>query len=124
MNFNIDTAKFGEGRGYDSTVWQKAYINGNERYIQIAELNSVVPTFDISADAPTVYPIQPHFDINSTNVYYKLHWQPQWGMRIKEAGNGNVTTSKDVPPGGASYPSDESAEYSIYTYNSSTGQME
>ena len=76
MNFNIDTAKYGESRGYDSTVWQKVYINNIEKYVQIAELNSVVPTFDISADAPTIHPIQPHFDINSTNVYYKLHWQP------------------------------------------------
>lgn len=124
MNFNIDTAKYGESRGYDSTVWQKAYINGNERYIQIAELNSVVPTFDISADAPTVYPIQPHFDINSTNVYYKLHWQPQWGLRVKEAGNGKITVSKDTPPAGTQYPSDESIHYDIYSYNSTTGQTE
>lgn len=124
MNFNIDTAKYGESRGYDSTVWQKAYINGNERYIQIAELNSVVPTFDISADAPTVYPIQPHFDINSTNVYYKLHWQPQWGLRVKEAGNGKITTSKDAPPAGTQYPSDESIHYDVYSYNSTTGQTE
>jgi hypothetical protein len=39
----------------------------------IAELNSVVPTFDITADAPTMTPITPHFDADSTNVYYKLH---------------------------------------------------
>ena len=42
----------------------------------VAELNTVVPTFDISADAPTLLPITPHFDTDSTNVYYKLHWQP------------------------------------------------
>jgi hypothetical protein len=40
----------------------------------IAELNTVVPTFDVAADAPTMNPIVPHFDINSTDVYYKLHW--------------------------------------------------
>jgi hypothetical protein len=45
-------------------------------------------------------------------------------MRVKEAGDNTVTTSKDVPPGGALYPSDESVEYSIYEYNSTTGQTE
>lgn len=118
-NFNIDTAKYGESRGYDSTVWQKVYIDGIEKYIQIAELNSVVPTFDISADAPTVYPIQPHFDINSTNVYYKLHWQPQWGMRVKEAVT-NVTTSQDNQ---LQYPSDESVDYTQYVYNPQDGNL-
>ena len=30
---NIDIAAYGSGRGYDSTVWQKAYIDGSEKYI-------------------------------------------------------------------------------------------
>lgn len=119
MNFNIDTAKYGESRGYDSTVWQKVYVNNIEKYVQIAELNSVVPTFDISADAPTIRPIQPHFDINSTNVYYKLHWQPQWGFRAKEANGNNKTTSKDSTV----YPSDENIVYTIYEYNPDKGTM-
>lgn len=118
MNFNIDTAKYGEGRGYDSTVWQKVYVEGNEKYVQIAELNSVVPTFDISADAPTVYPIQPHFDVQSTNVYYKLHWQPQWGMRLKEA-TLNKTQSDDKK----AYPSDEETAYTKYIYDPVTGSQ-
>lgn len=84
-NYAIDTETYGKGRGYDSTVWQKTYLDGKEKYVMIAELNTVVPTFDISADAPTEMPITPHFDTDSTNVYYKLHWQPQWGFRIKGA---------------------------------------
>lgn len=113
-NYNIDIAAYGSGRGYDSTVWQKAYIDGSEKYIQIAELNSVVPTFDVAADAPTVYPITPHFDVNSTNVYYKLHWQPQWGLRIKEGQNENPkTTSSDT----TIYPSDEISSYKKVTYD-------
>jgi len=40
----------------------------------VAELNTVVPTFDISVDAPTQMPIAPHFDAASTDVYYNLHW--------------------------------------------------
>lgn len=119
MNFNIDTAKYGESRGYDSTVWQKVYINNIEKYVQIAELNSVVPTFDISADAPTIRPIQPHFDINSTNVYYKLHWQPQWGFRAKEAKGNSKTNSSDK----IVYPSDETIKYTTYEYNPDNGTM-
>ena len=90
-NYNIDTNSYGDSRGFDSTVWQKVYIpnadnsSGIETYVMIAELNSVVPTFDIGADAPTMVPITPHFDMDSTNVYYRLHWQPQWGLRIKSA---------------------------------------
>ena len=84
-NYNIDMDAYGPGRGYDSTVWQKVYTQNSEKYVMIAELNSVVPTFDLSADAPTMEPITPHFDADSTNVYYKLHWQPQWGLRIAQA---------------------------------------
>lgn len=86
-NFAIDTAAYGTSRGYDSTVWQKVYESGSEKYVMVAELNSVVPTFDMSADAPTMMPITPHFDSDSTNVYYKIHWQPSWGIRTKAAGN-------------------------------------
>ena len=82
-NYNIDIGIYGVSRGYDSTVWQKVYTNGTPKYVMIAELNSVVPTFDLAADAPSIFPNIPHFDSDSTNVYYRLHWQPQWGMRLK-----------------------------------------
>jgi hypothetical protein len=61
------------GRGYDSTVWQKVYSEGKEYYINVAELNGVVPTFSLTYDAPTTYPIAPHFDMSSTNTMYKMH---------------------------------------------------
>lgn len=100
QNFNIDRAKFGDGKGYDSTVWVKASVveNGLQRikYVQIAELNSVVPTFDICADAPTQTPIAPHFDTSSTNVYYKVHWQPNWGFRIKREDDHRYSDEKIV----------------------------
>lgn len=118
INYNIDTAAYGQSRGYDSTVWQKAYIDGLEKYVQIAELNSVIPTFDIAADAPTMEPITPHFDVNSTNVYYKLHTQPQWGLRVKEKEN-NVTLSENVEV----YPSDVRSKYTKITYNPATGSQ-
>lgn len=33
-----------------------------KKYVQIAELNTVIPTFGVTADAPTQTPITPHFD--------------------------------------------------------------
>lgn len=84
-NYNIDKAVYGNNRGYDSTVWQKIYVNDKERFIMIAELNTRTPSFDLVVDAPTMTPIAPHFGTDSTNMDYKLHWQPQWGLRVGEA---------------------------------------
>lgn len=86
-NFAQDRERYGNaiGRGWDSTVWQKIYVDETEQYAMIAELNSVVPTFDITTDAPTLSPIAPHFDADSTNVYYRLHLQPSWGLRVAKA---------------------------------------
>lgn len=121
VNYNIDISHYGAGRGYDSTVWQKAYIDGYEKYIMIAELNSVVPTFDVSADAPTMDPLIPHFDTQSTDIYYKLHWQPSWGFRVAEGKNttGKVTSSIDDNVG--KYPTDIDVSYNKNTYDASTG---
>ena len=105
-NYNIDKVAFGSnnksdiGRGWDSTVWQKVFTEGTEKYVMVAELNSVIPTFDISVDAPTMYPIAPHFDTSSTNVYYQLHAQPQWGLRVaqdnSDKSDGKTTWVKEV----------------------------
>jgi len=86
-NFNIDKSRYKTARGYDSTVWQKVYQNGTEKYVMIAELNTIIPTFGVSADPPSLLPISPHFGADSTNAYYELHWQPSWGFRIKAANN-------------------------------------
>jgi hypothetical protein len=48
-------------------------VGDKEKYVMVAELNSVVPTFGITVDSPTIKPIAPHFDADSTNTYYKLH---------------------------------------------------
>ena len=117
FNYNTDINFYGPGRGFDSTVWQKVYTNDEEKYVMIAELNSVVPTFGISADAPSMIPITPHFDERSTNVYYNLHWQTPWGFRIKDA-------AKD-PNGsdGLEYLSDEKATWKNSSYNEDTGEI-
>lgn len=82
-NYNIDVDYYHTSRGYDSTVWQKTYQNNTDKYVMVAELNTVVPTFDIAADAPRMVPLTPHFGADSSNVYYKLHWSPPWGFRVK-----------------------------------------
>ena len=35
--------------------------------------------------APSSKPIPPHFDSDSSNLYYKLHAQPSWAFRVKKA---------------------------------------
>lgn len=144
QNFNIDTKRYGTSRGYDSTVWQKVYtsipdattgspnLGRYEKYVMIAELNTVVPTFDICADAPSIVPIAPHFDANSTNVYYRFHWQPQWGIRTKAANSGLMGPDIDSHGGfgklpyvrltsdGIIYPSDQKTTWSGKFYNSQT----
>lgn len=84
-NYALDTSIYGKGRGWDSTVWQKVYKDNKEQYIMIAELNSTMPALGISADAPSIIPTAPHFDTDSTNKFYQLHWQPSWGLRVKGA---------------------------------------
>lgn len=121
INYNVDVSTYGAGRGYDSTVWQKAYIDGYEKYIMIAELNSVVPTFDVSADAPTMNPLIPHFDTQSTDIYYKLHWQPSWGFRVAEGETDNRKTESEDNDAG-SYPSDIDVSYNKNSYDASTGK--
>lgn len=131
LNASIDRAVYGSGRGYDSTVWQKVVKNGRDTYVMIAELNSVVPTFDIAADAPSTIPLVPHFDKDSTNVYYKLHVQPGWSIRTKAARNNLLGPSIDNTGamGGSHeltideiiYPSDQTTRWSSKVYNSANG---
>ena len=89
-NYRIDKIIWTNlGRGYDSTVWRKIIDDkGNGNYVMLAELNSVVPTFTVEAEAPgdsANGPIQPHFDEDSTNVLYNLHVGAPWDFRIKGA---------------------------------------
>ena len=70
---------------YDSTVWMKQYDNnGIPKYINIASLNTVTPTFDIRAEAPSDDPKAPDFDEDRTNLHYDLHITTPWGFKIKK----------------------------------------
>ena len=92
--YNKDTTS--NWKGYDSTVWMKTSVQFDDeaqvRYVQVAELNSVVPTLNITTVAPsyTVEQLQaegrkinslPGFDTeHSTNVNYELVMQPIWNF--------------------------------------------
>lgn len=133
-NYNVDRVQYGVSRGYDSTVWQKVYENSSAKYVMVAELNSVIPTFDLAADSPTMTPILPHFDTDSTNVYYKLHMQPQWGFHVKGSNPDQMTrllTSSGevmytdpvlVRTDKKEYPSDMTTTWINHTYNSNNGE--
>ena len=133
-NYNVDRVQYGVSRGYDSTVWQKVYENSSAKYVMVAELNSVVPTFDLAADSPTMTPILPHFDVDSTNVYYKLHMQPQWGFRIKSSDptqqTPRLTSSGEAIPSSyiaarkdsKEYPSDATTTWVNQIYNFNNGE--
>ncbi len=139
-NFNIDKISFPkDGRGYDSTVWQKVYASGEQYYIMVAELNTILPNFAVTAEAPTMLPLLPHFDADSTNIYYNLHIQPQWGFRVKAANAnllGDLITKNGLPSGISSvqlrekridpqtYPSDQTIVWSSVFYNKNTNQEE
>ena len=70
LNYDIDYQKY--GRGYDSTVWIKQFINNEEKYVQIAELNTIVPVFEILPQAPQdIYTlIDLNEDTYQPNKYY------------------------------------------------------
>lgn len=110
-NLKQDQAEYNVSRGYDGTVWIKTSVNNEIKYVNIAELNSVVPSFEMVADAPTMSPILPHFDTASNNVYYKLHWQPAWGMRIAETTDGSDKFSDYI------------TSWSQEVYNKETGEI-
>lgn len=64
-NYKIDYPVY--GRGYDSTVWIKQYINNQETYVQIAELNTVVPNFSIYP----LLPQDPYVAVDNASVIYQ-----------------------------------------------------
>ena len=112
-NYKVDRKQYpGAGRGWNGTVWQKIISAEGAKYQFIADLNSATPTFDVTYEAPTETPLVPHFDADISNIYYKIHMQPQWGVRVREAipekdgkGEPKYTTEDKV------YPSDVSGEF-------------
>ena len=52
-NANKDLSRF--GAIYDSTVWQKIYFQGRDKYIMVAELNAIAPKLDMQQHKPITY---------------------------------------------------------------------
>lgn len=67
-NYDIDYPIY--GRGYDSTVWIKQYLDNEEKYVQIAELNTVVPIFSICPLLPEDPYIKAESVVYEPNKYY------------------------------------------------------
>ena len=133
-SYVADVEAYGTARGYDSTVWQKTYQNGVDKYIMVAELNTIPPILDLEADAPKMVPLTPHFDACSTNIYYKLHWAPNWGLRIKAAnpdlegpvlnkdGTSTPSARTKMSSNINEYRSDQRVHWHNTTYNEKTGE--
>lgn len=86
-NYTIDYNAYGQN--YDSTVWVKQLsTTGKPSYCNVASLNTVVPSFDLTIHAPTDSVQKPHWsDTNSSNVYYNLHLYNQWGLDVANKNN-------------------------------------
>lgn len=86
LSYMTDVQQY--GRGYDSTAWVKTYDTSGEtpkyRYVMVAELNTIVPTFHLAVDPPTYQPTAPYFDSSTTNVDYYLHAQASYADYIHE----------------------------------------
>lgn len=113
INYNEDKEyakkqKYPFTTGWDSTVWRKAFKNGKEQYQMVASLSSVTPKFTFVPEAPSLDPVMPHFGINSTNINYDLHYQPNWGLRVKRA---TEDDESDI---------DINLPYKVYDYDNKT----
>lgn len=54
---NAETDLRAYGAVYDSTVWQKIYVSGKDKYVMVAELNALAPKLDITQDTPLTYKV-------------------------------------------------------------------
>ena len=101
INYNIDKQHYGVDqalRGYDGTVWQKIYSEGQGKFILIARLNGIMPGLQLLPDAPSTLPSISYIDSKSSDALYRIHVPSHWGFRIKEA------AAEIGPSGGYIYP--------------------
>lgn len=88
VNYNIDSEAYTDqfdSRGYDATVWQKVYSEGNGKFVLIAHLNGgYIPSFELFADPPSQSPEAPYIDSKSTDALYRVHVPSHWGLKFKE----------------------------------------
>lgn len=82
VNYDIDYQIY--KRGYDSTVWIKQFINNEEKYVQIAELNTVVPMFQILPQAP--HDLFTLVEVNSSNYTPNTYYYFNGEEYLKDSG--------------------------------------
>lgn len=71
---------------YDRTVWMKIYIDSQERYILVAELDAKAPKLSVIADSPDCKFNEPHFDMRASNEYeYLYHTPKNWSFIINDS---------------------------------------
>ena len=70
---------------YDRTVWMKIYIDNQEQYIMVAQLDSKAPRFEMIPDAPGGDHRAPYFDLYQSNdFYYQYHIPKEWNLVLNE----------------------------------------
>lgn len=113
LNYQIDYPVY--GRGYDSTVWIKQYINNQETYVQIAELNTVVPNFSIYP----LLPQDPYVAVDDASVVY----QPGKYYYYDEADSHYKLDNSDTKTEGRVYYLESELGPAITTDQSSTNLL-
>lgn len=82
-NYRVDFNKY--KKTYDSTIWQKIYNSESqsEKYVMIAELNSVVPIIELRTIAPedNADGDYPRFTSDSSNLKYNLEIPNTWDLQ-------------------------------------------
>lgn len=85
-NYNDDRDTYGNVRGYDSTVWMKVLKDGVCSYEHVADLNTVIPTFITSVDAPKEdQALNIPYALERNDMLYDLHTHPAPKFRIKDS---------------------------------------
>lgn len=90
-------------RGYDSTIWEKVYKNGNGYFVFVARIKGAMPAIEVVSNLPSNNAESAYFEATDQETIYRLHVPSQWGFRIKEA------TNQDL--------SDEQLIQTYYTYD-------
>lgn len=115
-NYTVDVSQYGMrnvkgaySRAWDSTVWQKVYSEGENKYIMIAELNSGAPAVSVSFDRPSQTPLPPHVGGMTGDNVYDIHLQQPWGFRVAAAAEG--------------IPSDDQTAWIYTDYDESTDSL-
>lgn len=84
---------------YDKTVWMKIYIDNQERYIMVAELNAKAPLFNMIPDAPSCTHGMPHIDMRqSRDGEYWYYTPANWDFKLNNfspTATYNISTQKE-----------------------------